>query len=70
VALAYFGFIINLFNLLPLWILDGAAVWRSTRWLWLGGGREKAIISAVLYIGTAVLLALGAVAAYMPQHRL
>ena len=28
-------------------ILDGGAVWRSTRWLWLGGGREKAIVSGV-----------------------
>ena len=54
IALAYFGFILNLFNLLPIWILDGAAVWRSTRWLWLGGGREKAIVSAVLYGGTAL----------------
>jgi Zn-dependent protease len=70
VGLAYVGFILNLFNLLPIWILDGAAVWRSTRWLWLGGGRQKAIVSAVLYGGTAALLALGALAAYMPQTRL
>ena len=69
-ALAYVGFILNLFNLLPIWILDGAAVWRSTRWLWLGGGRQKAIVSGVLYGGTAALLALGALAAYMPQTRL
>ena len=46
------------------------AVWRSTRWLWLGGGRQKAIVSGVLYGGTAALLALGALAAYMPQTRL
>ena len=70
VALAYFGFILNLFNLLPIGILDGGSIWRSTRWLWLGGGREKAIVSGVLFAGTAALLALGAYAAYLPQHRL
>ena len=70
IALAYFGFVINLFNLLPVSILDGGAVWRSTKWLWLGGGREKAIVSGVLFAGTAALLLLGALAAYLPQHRL
>jgi Zn-dependent protease len=70
VALAYFGFILNLFNLLPIGILDGGSIWRSTRWLWLGGGREKAIVSGILFAGTAALLALGAYAAYLPQHRL
>src|SRR5262245_28998634 len=69
-ALAYFGFVLNLFNLLPFWILDGATVWRSTRWLWYGGGREKAIVSGALYLGTALLLAVGAFDAYLPQHRL
>ena len=69
-ALAYFGFVINLFNLLPVSILDGGAVWRSTRWLWYGGGREKAVISGLLFAGTAALLLLGALAAYLPQHRL
>ena len=70
IALAYFGFVINLFNLLPVSILDGGAVWRSTRWLWYGGGREKAVISGLLFAGTAALLLLGAFAAYLPQHRL
>jgi Zn-dependent protease len=70
IALAYFGFVINLFNLLPVGILDGGAVWRSTKWLWLGGGREKAIVSGALFAGTAALLLLGAFAAYLPQHRL
>jgi Zn-dependent protease len=69
-ALAYFGFVINLFNLLPVSILDGGAVWRSTRWLWYGGGRNKAIVSGVLFAGTAALLLLGAYSAYLPQHRL
>lgn len=69
-ALAYFGFFLNLINLLPFSILDGAAIWRSTRFLWLGGGRDKAIVSALLYAGTAAFLAIGAFAAYIPQHRL
>ena len=69
-ALAYFGFFLNLINLLPIGILDGGAVWRSTRWLWLGGGREKALVSGVLYVGTALLLAYGAYVAYLPQTRL
>ena len=70
VALGYFGFVINLINLLPFGILDGGSVWRSTRWLWRGGGRDKAIVSAILYGSTALLLAIGAIAAYIPQHRL
>jgi Zn-dependent protease len=69
-ALAYFGFFLNLINLLPFAILDGAAVWRSTRFLWLGGGRPQAVISGALYAGTAICLAIGAFAAYVPQHRL
>ena len=32
-ALAYFGFFLNLFNLIPFGIFDGGAVWRSARWL-------------------------------------
>jgi Zn-dependent protease len=62
--------VLNLINLLPFGILDGGSVWRSTRWLWYGGGREKAFVSGALYLGTAALLAVGAVAAYIPQHRL
>ena len=70
VALGYFGFVLNLINLVPFGILDGGAVWRSTRWLWLGGGREKAIVAGTLFAATAVSLAIGAFAAYAPQHRL
>ncbi len=69
-ALAYFGCFINLINLLPFSILDGAAVTRSTRFLWVGGGRGKALVAGSLYVGTAVLLGLGAIATYHPQHRL
>jgi Zn-dependent protease len=70
IALGYFGFVLNLINLLPFGILDGGSVWRSTRWLWYGGGRDKALVSGVLYAATALLLAVGAFAAYLPQHRL
>jgi Zn-dependent protease len=70
IALAYFGFFLNLINLLPFGILDGGAVWRSTRWLWLGGGRGKALVSGALFVGTALFLAYGAYVAYLPQHRL
>jgi membrane-associated protease RseP (regulator of RpoE activity) len=69
-ALGYFGFVLNLINLLPFGILDGGSVWRSTRWLWRGGGRGKALFSGFLYAATALLLFLGALAAYIPQHRL
>jgi Zn-dependent protease len=58
-ALAYYGFFLNLFNLIPIGILDGGAVWRSTRWLWHGGGQAKALISGTLYVATALLLAIG-----------
>ena len=70
IALGYFGFVLNLINLLPFGILDGGSVWRSTRWLWYGGGRSKALVSGTLYAATALFLAVGAWAAYLPQHRL
>jgi Zn-dependent protease len=70
VALAYVGFLLNLLNLLPFSILDGGHVWRATRWMYYGGGRERAYISGFLYVATAVLLAIGAYKAYLPQNRL
>jgi Zn-dependent protease len=70
IALGYFGFVLNLINLLPFGILDGGSVWRSTRWLWRGGGRGKALASGLLYGATALLLFVGAITAYVPQHRL
>jgi Zn-dependent protease len=69
-ALAYFGFFLNLFNLLPFGILDGGAVWRSARFLRLGGGGSKATLAYVLYFGTALALVVGMFAAHVPQHRL
>jgi len=69
-ALAYFGFFLNLLNLLPIGILDGGAIWRSTRYLWRGHAFAQSLVSGVLYVGTAVFLAIGAYVAYLPQHRL
>jgi Zn-dependent protease len=69
-ALAYFGFFLNLFNMIPIGFLDGGQVLRSTQWLWRGGGRNKAWVSGALYVGTAIFLAYGAYVAYLPQDRL
>jgi Zn-dependent protease len=69
-ALAYFGFFLNLFNLIPLGFFDGGAVWRSAKWLRLGGGGAKATVAYVLYFGTAAALAIGMIAAHVPQNRL
>jgi Zn-dependent protease len=69
-ALAYSGFFLNLFNLLPFGIFDGGAVWRSARWLRLGGGPRLAFAAYALYFGTAAMLILGMIATYKPQHRL
>jgi Zn-dependent protease len=69
-ALAYSGFFLNLFNMIPFGIFDGGAVWRSARFLRLGGGGKLAIASYLLYFGTAAALILGMIATYKPQHRL
>jgi Zn-dependent protease len=69
-ALAYSGFFLNLFNMIPFGIFDGGAVWRSARYLRLGGGRSLALASYALYFGTALALILGMIASYQPQHRL
>jgi Zn-dependent protease len=69
-ALAYSGFFLNLFNLLPFGIFDGGAVWRSARYLRLGGGGRLAFASYALYAATAVALILGMIATYRPQNRL
>jgi Zn-dependent protease len=69
-ALAYFGFFLNLFNMIPFGFFDGGAVWRSARWLRLGGGRGKAIAAYALYFATAAMLILGMIASHVPQNRL
>ena len=57
-------------NLIPFGIFDGGAVWRSARWLRLGGGGGKATAAYVLYFGTALALVIGMIASHVPQHRL
>jgi Zn-dependent protease len=69
-ALAYSGFFLNLFNMLPFGIFDGGAVWRSAKFLRLGGGGRLAFASYALYFGTAAALILGMIATYRPQDRL
>jgi Zn-dependent protease len=68
-ALAYSGFFLNLINLIPFGPLDGGAVWRSAKWLRLGGGGAKATIAYILYFGTAIALIIGMVASYVPRSR-
>ncbi len=69
-ALGYVGFLINLFNMLPIGFLDGGAIWRSARFLRHGGGREKALYVYAVYFGLAAALVLGMVAAHVQQTRL
>jgi Zn-dependent protease len=69
-ALAYFGFMLNLINLIPVGILDGGAVWRSAGWLRRGGGAAKATLVYALYFATAAALILGMVVSHVHQHRL
>jgi membrane-associated protease RseP (regulator of RpoE activity) len=76
-ALAYAGFFLNLINLLPVGILDGGHVLRSWRVLRHGGGRASPAdarrlggVVAVMSFATAGALALGMVAAHIPQDRL
>ncbi len=69
-ALAYFGFFLNLFNLIPFGMFDGGAVWRSARFLRHGGGQGKATFVYALYFGTALVCVLGMAASHVTQHRL
>jgi Zn-dependent protease len=69
-ALAYFGFMLNLINLIPVGILDGGAIWRSAGWLRRGGGGGKALVAYSLYAATVVTLAAGMVVSHVSQHRL
>ncbi len=70
VALAYFGFFLNLINLIPVGILDGGAIWRSAKFLRHGGGGSKALVVYGLYFATAAACAIGMAVTYAPQHRL
>jgi Zn-dependent protease len=69
-ALGYVGFLLNLFNLLPVGFLDGGSIWRAIKTMRLGGTPGRASGATALYVGLAALLVLGMVAAHVPQHRL
>ncbi len=69
-ALGYAGFLINLFNLIPIGFLDGGVIWRSAKFLRRGGGGAKALYVYAIYAGTAVALGLGMYAAHVQQTRL
>ena len=69
-ALGYIGFLLNLFNLLPIGFLDGGTIWRAIKTMRLGGTPGKATAVSVVYFGLAALLVLAMVGAHVPQHRL
>jgi Zn-dependent protease len=76
-ALAYTGFFLNLFNLVPIGILDGGQLLQSWRVLRRGAGaatpaRAHALAwrVALLSLATAAALVAGMVAAHVPQDRL
>ncbi len=69
-ALGYFGFLLNLFNLIPVGFLDGGQTLRAFEYLRRGGGTTKAIIVAALYGGLALALVAGMIGSHVSQHRL
>jgi Zn-dependent protease len=77
IALAYAGFLLNLFNLIPVRPFDGGFIWRSVRALWIGRRQGaawtspvRAVAATLVYGGLIVTLALGMVATHLPQDRL
>ncbi len=76
-ALAYVGFLLNLFNLIPIGYLDGGHILRAWRILKAGGGRATpadarrlSTIVAAYTVALIAALALGMVASHVPQTRL
>jgi Zn-dependent protease len=76
-ALAYAGFLLNLLNLIPLAILDGAHVLRAWRVLRAGGGRPTpgearrlATVVAIASLATVAALVVGMLVSHVPQERL
>ena len=76
-ALAYTGFLLNLFNLIPIGFLDGGHILKSVRALLRGEGRrdpaearQLGFAAGALYVGIAVALVLGMMASHVVQHRL
>ncbi len=69
-ALGYFGFLINLFNLIPVGFLDGGQLLRSIHYLRRGGARSRATAMSIAYGGLALLLVIGMFGAHVAQNRL
>jgi Zn-dependent protease len=69
-ALAYTGFLLNLFNLLPVGILDGGQLLRSYRYLKVGGAPGRAHLLAAMYGLLALALLAGMFGAHVVQQRL
>jgi Zn-dependent protease len=69
-ALGYFGFLINLFNLIPIGFLDGGQILRAFEYLRRGGAKAKAAAVGFAYVGLAALLVAGMVGSHVAQHRL
>ena len=65
-ALGYVGFLLNLFNLIPIGFLDGGSIWRAIKTMRLGGTPGKANLATALYVGLAALLVLGMIGAHVP----
>ncbi len=76
-ALAYSGFLLNLFNLIPLVPFDGGFITGAARALSREpveygdtGSRGRGRLVWAMYLGLAVLLALGMWKTHVPQDRL
>jgi Zn-dependent protease len=76
-ALAYVGFFLNLFNMIPIGFFDGGHLMQSWNVLRRGGGRPDPAaarrlswVVAGLSGATALALVLGMIAAHVPQNRL
>lgn len=84
-TLGYTGFLLNLFNLIPVGFLDGGAVARAASESWrlpvihfengipmraLAPARGRALLIASLYFGLVALLVVGMWKTHVPQHRL
>jgi Zn-dependent protease len=83
-ALGFSGFLLNLFNLIPIGFLDGGAIaraasesWRMPRIRFEDGvpfqappDRQHGVIIAVLYFALVALLVLGMWKSHVPQNRL